>query len=188
MTDWILYFFIYSIGGYLMETVYCFFCTRQLSDRKTMHKSPMCPVYGFGAVSMAALLSGFHGNFVLLFCGGFLICSAVEYMYSMVTERAYCVVWWDYRHRFANLDGRVCASCSVLWGLLAVVFIQWVHPTVVFALSYAPAYSKLVAAMVLGVIFLSDLAITHDILSNIAKGKIQEEEFGGLRPIRKGEL
>ena len=42
-------FIIYSIMGWLVESIYMSFCNHKLTNRG-FARSPFCPIYGFGAV------------------------------------------------------------------------------------------------------------------------------------------
>ena len=46
--DYILYFFIYSVLGWVLETGFAFVTERRFVVRRNLLKSPMCPVYGLG--------------------------------------------------------------------------------------------------------------------------------------------
>ena len=42
-------FVIYSILGWLVESIYMSFCNKKITNRG-FAKGPFCPIYGFGAV------------------------------------------------------------------------------------------------------------------------------------------
>ena len=46
---WFLYFAVYSVLGWVCETVYCSIIQRKFVNRGFL-KGPVCPVYGVGAV------------------------------------------------------------------------------------------------------------------------------------------
>ena len=69
-------------------------------------------------------------HFVTLFTGGALVGSIVEFAVSFFGEMIYHVKWWDYSDMPLNIDGRICIYFSVIWGLLAVIFMQYIHPSV----------------------------------------------------------
>lgn len=130
ITIWriLAYFMIYSISGYIIETAFGFFTKGLLESRKGFLYGPFCPIYGVGAVIMILALQPFKKNNYTLFFGGFLVGSIVEYIISLLGEVIFKVNWWDYSDRFLNINGRVCFTFSLFWGLLAIYLIRHFNP------------------------------------------------------------
>ena len=124
------YFIIYSIIGFLIETVFAIVCYGVLESRKGFLYGPFCSIYGVGAVIMILLLQYFKKNNYTLFVGGFVIGSVIEYVLSFLGEVILHVKWWDYSNRPFNINGRICISYSFFWGILALVLIKIVNPYV----------------------------------------------------------
>ncbi len=133
-------------------------------------KLPMCPVYGVGGVLMSLLLSGFSDSFVLLWSFGALLASAVELLYFLVFKCAFNILGWDYRHKRANLMGGVCGGYTLLWGMVAVVFVRYIDPFVTWWLQAQSEYGKLVSAVFLSIIVLVDMRSTASVLKEYGKG------------------
>ena len=55
MNKAILVFVIFSFLGWLWESVYCTVCRRKWANRGFLY-GPVCPIYGFGALLIIALL------------------------------------------------------------------------------------------------------------------------------------
>lgn len=115
------YFIIYSIVGYIIETLFGLFTKGMLESRKGFLYGPFCPIYGVGAVAMILGLQCFKKNNYTLFFGGFLVGSIVEYIISYLGEVIFKVNWWDYSNNFLNINGRICFTFSLFWGLLAYI-------------------------------------------------------------------
>lgn len=171
MLDMILYFFIYAIGGWFLETGYFFLLTGKYQKRATLLHSPMCVVYGAGAAAMVLTLSWAREDTLALFCGGFFVCSSVEYLISLVSERLYGVLWWDYSSMRIHLNGRVCAFYSLCWGVIAVVFFKYIHPFVALGVSYMGIQLKGIVCMLLTIYFLRDLRLTGRELKKFSRGE-----------------
>ena len=62
-----LYFIIYSVLGWCMETIYCSVAERRLVPRGFLY-GPLCPIYGVGVLMM---ICWFHGESRALLCGGY---------------------------------------------------------------------------------------------------------------------
>lgn len=125
-----LYFIIYSVIGYFIETTYGLLTKGVLESRKSFLYGPFCAIYGVGAVIMILGLQYFKKNNYTLFFGGFLIGSIVEYVVSLVGEIILHIKWWDYSSMPFNIEGRVCVFFSLFWGALAIYLITHINPKV----------------------------------------------------------
>ena len=124
------YFIIYSIAGYLIETSFALIRYGVLESRQSFLYGPFCSIYGIGAVVMIIFLQYFKKNNITLFIGGFLIGSVTEYLVSLIGEWILHVKWWDYSNMPFNLNGRICISYSIFWGVLAIILMKTIHPRI----------------------------------------------------------
>ena len=129
ITIWriLAYFIIYSILGYFIETIYGMLTKGVLESRRSFIIGPFCGIYGLGAVAMILALQYFKKNKYLLFLGGFLIGSIVEYLVSLFGETVLNIKWWDYSSEPLNINGRICIFFSLFWGVLAIYLITHVN-------------------------------------------------------------
>ena len=58
------YFIIYSIVGFIVETLYALVVYGTLESRQGFLYGPFCPIYGLGGVVMAVFLQYFKKNWV----------------------------------------------------------------------------------------------------------------------------
>lgn len=170
----ILKFFIYSVLGCILEVAWGFLIHRKMRSRRMLLLLPMCPVYGVAGVLMSLLLGGFRDNTVLLYILGALLASAVELLFFLIFRHRFSLLPWDYRHKKANLMGGICMGYSTLWGILAVLFVQYLDPFVSRLLAAQSDYGKLVTAVFLAVIMLSDIKSTTAVFSAYASGERDE--------------
>ena len=86
ITIWRLlaYFIIYSVVGFVLETLFGLITKGVIESRKSFLYGPFCGIYGLGAVIMIPLLQCFKKNNYTLFFGGFVIGSIVEYLISLL--------------------------------------------------------------------------------------------------------
>ena len=124
------YFIIYSVLGYIIETVYGMITKGVWESRQSFLYGPFCGIYGLGAVVMIICLHKFPRKFNTLFIGGFIVGSIVEYVVSFVGEMLLGVKWWDYSNMPLNLNGRICVYFSVFWGFLGIYLIASLNPKV----------------------------------------------------------
>lgn len=152
------YFIIYSIAGYIIETLFGLFTKGMLESRKGFLYGPFCPIYGVGAVAMILGLQFFKKNNYTLFFGGFLVGSIVEYIISYLGEVIFKVNWWDYSNNFLNINGRICFTFSLFWGLLALYLIRHFNPIIdklIDKIKAKVSINYLKALVIVGIIFLA---------------------------------
>ena len=124
------YFIIYSVLGYIIETIYGMITKGVWESRQSFLYGPFCGIYGLGAVIMIICLHKFPKKFNTLFIGGFIVGSIVEYVVSFVGEMLLGVKWWDYSNMPLNLNGRICVYFSVFWGFLGIYLIASLNPKI----------------------------------------------------------
>lgn len=124
------YFIIYSVAGYIIETLYGIATKGVWESRQSFLYGPFCAIYGLGAVIMIVCLHKLPRKFNTLFVGGFIVGSIVEYLVSLIGEMILGVKWWDYSGMPLNIDGRICVYYSIFWGFLGIYLIASLNPKV----------------------------------------------------------
>ena len=124
------YFIIYSVIGYIIETLFSIITKGTWESRQSFLYGPFCAIYGLGAVIMIVFLQYFKKNNNTLFVGGFIIGSITEYVVSFLGEKIFHVIWWDYSNMPLNINGRICVFFSLFWGFLAIYLISYANPKV----------------------------------------------------------
>ena len=81
----ILYFFIYSFLGWLLETTFCLVTLGTFMKRGFLY-GPVCPMYGFAAVGMIQLLKKVKTNTVGKFCVCMIVFTVFEYIVAAVRK------------------------------------------------------------------------------------------------------
>ena len=72
-------FIIYSMLGWLVESIYMSFCNKKLTNRG-FAKSPFCPIYGFGAVIGYLVLCPLQKNLFQLYLTGAVMATVFEFL------------------------------------------------------------------------------------------------------------
>lgn len=124
------YFIIYSFIGFILETTFIIISTGFLESRKSFMLGPFSAIYGVGAVILIISINRFKNNKYVLFIGGMIVGSIVEYLVSYLGEIILHVKWWDYTDRAFNINGRICLYFSIFWGILSVYLISYFNPKV----------------------------------------------------------
>ena len=124
------YFVLFSILGLIIETIFCYITTGVLESRKGLIWGPFCPVYGVGAVIMIISLNNVKSSGLKVFLVGGIVGGLIEYVLSFGLEAIYSSRFWDYSYLPFNLNGRICLTYSLYWGVLAVVLIKYIKPKI----------------------------------------------------------
>lgn len=123
-----LWFMIYSIVGWIYESILCSVTQKKLVNRGFLN-GPYCPIYGVGAVLDILVLGRIENPAALFLLGALLTCS-LEYLTSYLMEKLFHARWWDYSERKFNIRGRVCLIGAVVFGAFSTVLILGIHPFV----------------------------------------------------------
>lgn len=152
-----LWFFIYSFLGWLYESFICSIPKRRFINRGFLN-GPYCPIYGFGALLFIWLSSLTINPIALFFLGGTTAC-LLEYFTSYVMEKIFHARWWDYRQRFLNLNGRVCFSGFVIFGLFSAIM-PTIHHHISAFIAASPPNLTAPLSFILAAVMLADLYST----------------------------
>lgn len=134
----VMCFFIFAFLGWTMETVLCSVQEKGFVNRGFL-TSPICPIYGFGMVLVITAMTPFEDSLLVLFFGGLLLATTVEYITGFLLETIFKATWWDYSTKKFNVKGRICLSISICWGLLSVVMLKIVWPFILNILYQIPS-------------------------------------------------
>lgn len=119
-------FIIYSVLGWLVESIYMSFCNRKITNRG-FGKGPFCPIYGFGGVVGYLILHPLSGQYIRLYLVGALLATIFEYLVGRLMLKMFGEVWWDYNDKPYNYQGIICLESTVAWGFYAIIIIMFLH-------------------------------------------------------------
>jgi len=127
---YILLFALYCAMGWVLEVIY-----RSITQRKFVNAGflfgPFIPIYGLGAFIVIVLQYFFQSwHLVPRFIAFGLAITLLEYMVGILSEKIFKLTLWDYSENKFNLHGHVCLHFSVIWTLIALIFVTFVHPEV----------------------------------------------------------
>lgn len=146
------YFAIYSVLGYVLETLFALVMYGKLESRQGFLYGPVCPIYGVGAVIMILALQKFKKNGYTLFLGGILVGSIVEYLISLFGEIFLNVRWWDYSDRFLNVNGRICLLYSLYWGIIGIYLMKSLNPQIDRMINFFRSKINIKVARILSIV------------------------------------
>lgn len=175
LTQWVLFFFIYSFIGWIWESCYVSLKTKHWVNRGFMH-GPMLPIYGSGAVVVLISVIGVRHSDILIFLLGMFSATVLEYVTGAVMERMFHVKYWDYSNQKLNLNGYICVSSSLCWGVFSVLLIKVIHVPIERFVLGLPAIVADIAALGMSVIAAVDLTQSFNEAMDVKRILVQLEE------------
>ena len=119
-------FVIYSMLGWLVESIYMSFCNHKITNRG-FAKSPFCPIYGFGAVIGYLVLSPLRKQYVLLYFVAAFLATTFEFLVGKLMIRLFGELWWDYNDKPFNYKGIICLESTIAWGFYGLGIVCFLH-------------------------------------------------------------
>lgn len=172
--QWILIFFAYSCIGWLCESLWCSVGSKKMINRGFLH-GPWCPIYGFGGIFSVVLTQWFTAYPLLVFLIVMVACSLLEYFTGWLMETLFHTTWWDYSERKFNIKGRICLRNSLLFGLMGLAAVYFVHPKAAKILGLIPVDIQMLATGLLLALFMLDF------LTSLAAVSKLQEKLAGIR-------
>ena len=166
-----LLFLLYSFIGWGMEMLFCYYETKKWVNRGFL-VGPICPIYGCGCLLMILLLRRYLEDPIVLFVMAMLICSILEYFTSYIMEKLFKARWWDYSHLKYNINGRICLSNILAFGILGVILLYFVNPFIMNLFDKINSTILLIVGNILFILIIIDISVSLKIISsfkNVAK-------------------
>lgn len=153
------YFVIYAVLGWCAEVCFCTVNTGEFVNRGFLN-GPVCPIYGFGMVIVAGVLTPISQNLAALFIGGALLTSALEFAAGWALKKLFHTSWWDYSDLPFNLGGYICLKFSLLWGVAVTAVMRVLQPGIAALVADIPRPAGYIALGAIACMFLCDLIVT----------------------------
>lgn len=166
-------FMIGSLCGWVLEV----FFRRFFSIKKWINpgflNGPYLPMYGVGT----AILYGFcqiplpRWALVLLL---FVALTLLEYLTGLIFIKGMKIKLWDYSKQWGNIQGIICPLFSLLWGVVAALFVYLLYEPLNVAATYAATHLWLI--FVMGIfygIFFIDLCLSFKVSLKIRQAAAQ---------------
>lgn len=160
---YILLFYIYSFAGWIMEIINVSIQEKKLVSRGFLI-GPVLPIYGLGAIFITLLLTRYSNDVIVLFVMTFILCCILEYFTSYIMEKLFNARWWDYSNKKFNINGRVCLSNCIYFGLGGLLIILGTNPIIFDFLSRIPDLTLTILAIIFSSIFAIDITISTIII------------------------
>ena len=166
------YFLIYSFGGWVVEVIFHAVALGKVVNRGFLN-GPVCPVYGFGVLSVFAMIntlqsSGYQMSEGMIFLFGVILATVVELIAGWMLDVCFHARWWDYSDKPFNFHGYICLEFSLIWGLAIVLVVKVFQKYVENNTSTQAdsAFGWLILA-ILYCVYLADLIVTVAVIRGL---------------------
>lgn len=159
-------FMIYSFGGWVIEMFVVSFVEKKIVNRGFL-LGPYLPIYGIAGIMMTIILHFFTNNSFILFFNAILIGSTIEYITGYGMEKIFKAKWWDYSDQPFNLNGRICLTNSILFGLLGTILVYFINPFLYFCLDAIPTSLLYFIAGLLLSLFVIDCVLSFNVVKQL---------------------
>lgn len=166
--QWILFFFLYCLVGWLWESGYVSVRKKRLVNRGFLHL-PLLPLYGSGAVLILFVTLPFRESLILTYLLGALAATVLEMVVGLGMEAIFKVKYWNYSNQKWNYKGVICLSSSLFWGLLSVLLVHVAHRPLEKMVCSLPTTVLAVLDGGIGVLFLVDMVISVKAALDLAR-------------------
>ena len=122
-------FIVYSILGWLVESIYMSFCNRKITNRG-FGKGPFCPIYGVGALVGYIILSPLKGSYIGIYIAGAVSATIFEFIVGKLMIKFLGSLWWDYNDKPFNYKGIICSESTIAWGFYALGIVYFLQNAV----------------------------------------------------------
>lgn len=110
------------------------------------------------ALLVLYVLNGGLKNPLLTFLAGMVLTTALEYFTSWMMEAIFHMRWWDYSNCKYQLNGRICLTNCIFFGLGCVLLCHVVNPPVLrWLMGIGPEYTVPVASFIFGLYIMDNV-------------------------------
>ena len=159
ISEYVLYFVIYSAVGALVETAFRFVTEGQLYGIHGILHFPILPIYGFGAL-LILLISNYVRKPIPLFIVATVLTSVLEFISSWIYEMIFGTKLWDYSEKHFNFEGRVSLDNSLGFGVVALLLVYELHPFVKKWIEKIPSVAIIILAVSIVAVLGIDLTLS----------------------------
>lgn len=143
----LLFFLIYGFCGFLLESAFRSITEKRIIVSRGFLTNCFCPLYGICGLVIIQIFTLseiiINNRFASLFIATVVSIAAVtflEYVTGRTLDRVFHHKMWDYGSMPYNLHSYVCLDFSLMWGIVAIILANIIHPVnevAVYALPYS---------------------------------------------------
>lgn len=155
-------FFIYSIFGFVLETIYAFAMKYDFSSG--ILYGPWTPIYGIGVIIIILLSNYLFMNLhmprlyetIIAFFVITFVLTIIEWLGGIGIEKIFNITFWDYSHHKYHIGKYISLKMSIIWGIGSVFLIYLVRPWMDNLIKKIPLW----LTIPVGIIFIIDVIFT----------------------------
>ena len=167
ISSYFILYMMYSCIGWILEVIDSFIEHKKFVNRGFLI-GPYCPIYGKGALLVTFLLQDYLDKPIGLFVLSMVICAIIEYIGSYILEKLFNTSWWDYSHKKFNINGRICLSTMLIFGVGCTIVMYITNPFFIKILSISNNILNILA-LILAIIYITDFIISFRIIWKFKK-------------------
>ena len=153
--QWLLLFYIYCFMGWVWESCYVSLENQKWVNRGFL-KGPFLPIYGSGAIVVIISTLTVENELILVFIIGMIAATILEYITGALMEKVFHVRYWDYTKEPFNINGHICLTSSLAWGVFSVLLVRFVNPPIENLIKFIPEVISEVSAYVITIFITID--------------------------------
>lgn len=154
--QWLLLFYIYCFMGWVWESCYVSLENQKWVNRGFL-KGPFLPIYGSGAIVVIISTLIVENELILVFIIGMIAATILEYITGAMMEKVFHVRYWDYTKEPFNINGHICLTSSLAWGVFSVLLVRFVNPPIENLIKFIPEVISEVSAYVITIFITIDV-------------------------------
>ena len=176
-------FIIGSILGYIFEMIVVLFQKGYFESRQGLIYGPFTPVYGIGAIIYYLILNNIKkDNKIKIFFITAILGGITEYICSLVQEKVFGTISWDYSYLIFDINGRTSLLHCSYWGIAGILYVTYIEPFLEKLKYKIDKKSLKIVSIIFAVFMLFDISI-----SCIAANR-QTERRNNISPESKLDL
>ncbi|GAB6171367.1 membrane protein [Paradesulfitobacterium aromaticivorans] len=189
----ILFFALYSFLGWVLEFIY-----RSLTQKEVVNpgflSGPFLPIYGTFAL-LVLLCRSILAELPLVwqFLILTMLSTGIEYGAGYLLESVFHLQLWSYRHTPLNYKGRIALPYALLWGMLGLFFLHYIHPYFETLTAGIPPTPRILCTLLFLIYFFWDISKSSLLLLRLERflQEYREKELNksdllaALRPFRR---
>lgn len=160
-------FILYSFIGHLIEVCSCSLLEKRFVFSRGYFIGPYLPIFGVGGMMFVFLFQKYKNDLFALFVIGFVSTCILEYVTSFLLEKIFKLRWWDYSYKRFHLNGRISLGTGIGFGILGIIIVRFVHPTLFQVLLALPAKVIIISGCILSFIFTVDFIFSTYTISRL---------------------
>lgn len=156
---WLMLFYGYCLLGWIWESCYVSMRRHRWINRGFLY-GPWLPIYGSGALVILFVTLPFTAYPIAVYLVGMFTATILEYVTGCAMEKLFHMRYWDYSHLRFNLNGHICLSVSLGWGVFSIMLVYLINPPIIDAVQRIPFVVAAIGDAIGSLVFLFDMIVS----------------------------